>query len=737
MKKLLTFISSFSLISGVGITAVSCSSVQRFKDVSITDELASKIIYGLQNDPNFNFNNGNLFYKNLDYKNKVIDMMNEKISLLNYKNSITLLNQNLGLSDGKEGKNNETDSEDSGFERNKEVLSNLATFNLFNEYTTKRLESRVSIDETDKIYRDKIHPLNPITLKINGKEKAGKYAIYFKSEQDKWLRWQMTGEFDLLNSSTTSTFQIPSIELLTNLGNNFRIGILDEGESKDQKYITNTNVVSDIGKGVVVNNGKRQTAKKVNDSSIKWYQNVDKKNFETNGEGIMKYRFAYYFKTRVESKLFSDLLGSSYLDSKLYEDVFDNTTASSRKLILNGASQLISNIQTNFNQQTNTVSNVKMVWALSTEAKNITKIDQLINECWVNGQRSKKNKLSLKSIYEAITSKKNSVSLKQEWREKIAKNGLEIQNESKQGSDPFLALSGFNGFVQNDKETIKSLNGDLKISDDAKKDVSKINTPIILTNNGNGYDSDVKGNKDVVFVLPIYLNDIFSTSDIQIQKEKENGYSLNILENTWTDMSQKFDITDKANDEKQVTIKKISNENSDSKVKIANKNNKWYVKLENGQEEGKIKVVYNNEETKTIKLKKIEKSEYKTLDVTKNLSDSSNNKDLFSSVDSNFTQSFISYDYNIKNFRDIKDKQNSIFDWYNSDKSSVDVLSLSAENKQTLLDQLKSIISNNDDVKNAAKTELYNQYLNSDQVKYQELFDEISKFIRDDQVTFD
>lgn len=40
MKKLLTFISSFSLISGVGITAVSCSSVQRFKDVSITDELA-------------------------------------------------------------------------------------------------------------------------------------------------------------------------------------------------------------------------------------------------------------------------------------------------------------------------------------------------------------------------------------------------------------------------------------------------------------------------------------------------------------------------------------------------------------------------------------------------------------------------------------------------------------------------------------------------------------------------
>lgn len=363
MKKLLTFISSFSLISGVGITAVSCSSVQRFKDVSITDELASKIIYGLQNDPNFNFNNGNLFYKNLDYKNKVIDMMNEKISLLNYKNSITLLNQNLGLSDGKEGKNNETYSEDSGFERNKEVLSNLATFNLFNEYTTKRLESRADIDETDKIYRDKIHPLNPITLKIDGKEKAGKYAIYFKQKENgnnKWSRWQMTGEFDLLNSRTISTFQIPPIELLTNLGNNFRIGILDEKESKDQEYITNTNVVGDNGRGST--NG-------ANDSSIKWYQNEDKKNFETNGEGIMKYRFAYYFKTRVESKLFSNLLGSSYLDSKLYEDVFDNTTASSRKLILNGASQLISNIQTNFNQQTNTVSNVKMVWALSTEAK--------------------------------------------------------------------------------------------------------------------------------------------------------------------------------------------------------------------------------------------------------------------------------------------------------------------------------------------------------------------------------
>ncbi|MDQ0567440.1 lipoprotein [Mycoplasma yeatsii] len=714
MKKLLGFITSFSLISGSAITAVSCSSVQRFKDVTITDELANKIIYGLTNSDDFDFANRNIFYKDIDFKNRVIDMMNERISAANYKASAIELNKNLGLSD---------DSKDSGLERNKEVLSNLASFNLFNEYTTKRLELGADIDETDKTYRDKIHPLNPIKLKIDGKEQAGKYAIYYKSNDKEWSRWQMTGEFDLIDSTTISTYQIPSIELLTNLGKNFRIGILNENESKDQKYITNTNVVNDEGKG---QNGSD------NNSQIKWYENENKKPFETNGEGIIKYRFAYYFKTRIESKLFSNLLGSSYLDSKLYEDVFDNTTASSRKLILNGASQLISNIQTNFNQQSNTVSNVKMVWALSTESKKIGEINNLINKYFVSGDKLNNNKLALKSIYELITTEaKENQPINNEPKP------LNIKNESKQGSDAFLAMSGFNGFVQNDKDTVKSLNGDLKISDDAKKAVSKTNTPMILTNNGNGYDSDVKGNKDVVFVLPIYLNDVFSTSDIQIQKESQgNGCNLNILENTWTDMSQKFDITNKNNDENQITIKNISKEDSEN-VQIANKDKKWYIKLENNQSKGKIKVTYSNDQVKMINLNKVSKADYKILDVTKKIADTNNNKDLFKNVDANFTNSFITYDYNIQNYRSVLNKQNSIFDWFSSEKSSADILNLSAENKQTLLDQLKSIISNNDDVKNAAKTELYSQYLKSDSVKYQDLFDEIKNFIRDDEVTFD
>ncbi|UWD34804.1 hypothetical protein NX779_03245 [Mycoplasma cottewii] len=705
MKKLLGFITSLSLISGTAITAVSCGSVQRFKDVTITDELANKIIYGLTNDENFKFDNGDIFYKDIDYKNRIIDMMNERISAANYKSSIINLNNNLGLTG---------DSDNAGFERNKEVLSNLATFNLFNEYTTKRIESGADIDETDKTYRDKIHPLNPIKLKVNGKEQAGKYAIYFKSENDKWLRWQMTGEFDVLNSgSKISIYQIPSIELLTNLGKNFRIGILDNEKSKNQDYITNTNSVDKNGKGD-------------SESSITWYTNEENKTFETNGEGIIKHRFAYYFKTKIESKLFSNLLGSSYLDAKLYDDIFDNSTASSRKLVLNVTNQLISNIQTNFNQQSNTISNIKMVWSLSTEEKNIGQIDKLINDKFAVGPKLKNNKIQLKSIYNTITTDNSAEGNK----------GLNIQNESKQGSDPFLAMSGFNGFVQNDKDTVKSLNGDLKISDDAKKEVSKTNTPMVLTNNGKGYDSDVKGNKDVVFVLPIYLNDVFSTSDIQIKKDKDQ-YNLNVLENTWTDMSQKFDITNKNNNAEEVIISDIPNADANN-VEIAHKDKKWYVKLKNGQAEGKIKVIYNNKDEKTITLKKVEKSEYKTLDVTKKLSDkNNNNKELFSSVDANFANSFITYDYNIKNYRDVLDKQNSIFDWFNSDKSSADVLSLSVENKQTLLDQLKSIISNNDDVKNSAKTELYSQYLKSDSVKYEELFKEIKKFIRDDEVTFD
>ncbi|WP_330216922.1 hypothetical protein [Mycoplasma putrefaciens] len=135
-----------------------------------------------------------------------------------------------------------------------------------------------------------------------------------------------------------------------------------------------------------------------------------------------------------------------------------------------------------------------------------------------------------------------------------------------------------------------------------------------------------------------------------------------------------------------------------------------------------------------VELKKIEEKKYKTLDITQRLSNSEKNIELFGKE---AKKSFISYDYNLKDYQNLKEKQNDAYEWNQSPKSSADILDLSTESKQALLDQLKSLTSSIEDVQNAAKTELYSQYLNANEIKYKELFDEISKFVRDDIPTLD
>ncbi|SYV95664.1 Uncharacterised protein, partial [Mycoplasma putrefaciens] len=151
-----------------------------------------------------------------------------------------------------------------------------------------------------------------------------------------------------------------------------------------------------------------------------------------------------------------------------------------------------------------------MVWAFSSSEPN--EIFKDIQK-FINSSGSINKQKTLKEIYKEIKK----------------------PNDSKQGNDPFLSMGGFNGFVQNDKDSIKSLSGDLKINDSAKKEIAKVTEPSILTNSGSGYESTIKGNKDFIFVLPIYLNDIFSTKNIQLSKMDgmKQKYKLNVLENTW------------------------------------------------------------------------------------------------------------------------------------------------------------------------------------------------------------
>ncbi|SYV95648.1 Uncharacterised protein, partial [Mycoplasma putrefaciens] len=157
------------------LTVISCSSVQRFSDPSITDKLAEKVILDLKQNADFNFNNGDIFYK-LNFKELITNKLNQLISEKKYEEISKDLSTTLNISEDKERKKSE------------QVLSNLATLKLFNEYTAKRSD-KGNTDQVDLTYT-KNFGLNPYELQKdkNGKDK-NVYAIYYKVKADNGEKW--------------------------------------------------------------------------------------------------------------------------------------------------------------------------------------------------------------------------------------------------------------------------------------------------------------------------------------------------------------------------------------------------------------------------------------------------------------------------------------------------------------------------------------------------------------------
>ncbi|SYV95628.1 Uncharacterised protein, partial [Mycoplasma putrefaciens] len=166
MKKLLTFLGSFSLSAGGVLTVVSCSSAKIFFNPTITDELANKIIAGLKQNNNFNFNNGDIFYK-LNFKEIIIEKLNQLISERKYEE----IQKDLSIALNTIGFKSKIKSD--------QVLSNLATLKLFNEYTAKRSD-KGNTDQVDLTY-SKNFGLNPYELQKDSKNRdSNVYAIYYK-----------------------------------------------------------------------------------------------------------------------------------------------------------------------------------------------------------------------------------------------------------------------------------------------------------------------------------------------------------------------------------------------------------------------------------------------------------------------------------------------------------------------------------------------------------------------------
>ncbi|SRX66471.1 hypothetical protein MMC68F_00454 [Mycoplasma mycoides subsp. capri] len=203
------------------------------------------------------------------------------------------------------------------------------------------------------------------------------------------------------------------------------------------------------------------------------------------------------------------------------------------------------------------------------------------------------------------------------------------------------------------------------------------------------------------------------------------------MQNTWVNLNDKFSLDNRYFD--NLTIKKVESKDNGEAL-VANNNDKWYVSLKNGSDSKKVEVTYSDNSKKMITLKKADPNNIKTLDFTYKLSNSDFNKQLFKDK---LKDSFISYDINLKNYDNIKDKQNDAYIWNNDPKKSNDIQELSAAKKQVLLDQLEAITAKNPDVQNAAKTELYSAYLYTDGIYYKSLFDEISKYIESEKPTLD
>ncbi|SYV95622.1 Uncharacterised protein, partial [Mycoplasma putrefaciens] len=76
--------------------------------------------------------------------------------------------------------------------------------------------------------------------------------------------------------------------------------------------------------------------------------------------------------------------------------------------------------------------------------------------------------------------------------------------------------------------------------------------------------------------------------------------------------------------------------------------------------DGKINIIYSNGQKETVQLKKVDQKNYKTLDITQKLADNQKNREIFGS---DLKDSFISYDYNLKDYQNLKEKQNDAYEW--------------------------------------------------------------------------
>ncbi|AUF83429.1 hypothetical protein CXP39_01255 [Mesoplasma syrphidae] len=544
-----------------------------------------------------------------------------------------------------------------------QIMNRIVSNELFNEYTASLTKGNDNASFDNSVWKK--YKLNPFNLDIeNGKDKNdNNYTVWFNDKADgtgTWKRWQTSYEFGKQATATN----VPTMALMSDRNNkNFAVMIGGNDNLND----------------------------------VKWDENkIFKKDLSASE--ILQYRFQDYFTSSIRPKYFDNLLAASYINGRIYKSPSTSKDLSRKMVTFDTSSELAKTVQTWNSDARKMKSKVMMVWNFSVNNKKDDKeAAQKALEGIINNNGALNTERSIVDVWAALekTGDKN--------------------NNSKAGLDPYFNLTGFNGFVKPDGESVSSISGNLILKDDAKTALAKSSyndRPLVLTNNGNGYSSDTDNNVDYILAVPVYMQDLLNSSDSQITKTGQE-YSMKAHKNTWVSLNDKFinnsfEVFDWNSEVTEV-----------AGLQIAKISNVPYFKLT--ADTGSFRV---NDKTITV-----------------TAAESMNSFDLIDKLDESVIGQLpgaskddsLAYNVSITGTKDPYQNAEYSINWSDTRKQSTDIANLNSSKKQTLLSELQFMASKEDQAIDNAKTVLYKEYLSEDGIKYQGLYDAISKYIKDSE----
>ncbi|ATZ17120.1 hypothetical protein ELUMI_v1c03950 [Williamsoniiplasma luminosum] len=761
MKKILALLSSIGLLATTSLTVVACTNneVKRFDTPTLEEKLRDQMIMELLQDPEFGSITNGKYFNSIDFKDVVLKMVQETTS--------KLANNHYNEQWSKSLKSKPI-SKDESFQQTKDRLSKIAQNEFYIQYTTRLLaDSKVSLDSELSGSTDNLFLLNPQDL-IKTKDEIDPnddYYIYYNSApgvKDKWYRWNFYGE------NKNAQDSIPSIEQLETS----QFVITNDGT----EAVINADIVKDKDRFYIDAQGKQINPKNGIYSKDKDGQTV----FVMNGKTALEYRFQQYFNAKIKTTTFQNLLTSTFLANDTFTTKYTEPTKISDLIELNqdlyykSSSDLLKYVQS-WNKNDGYKSNLKMVWSATFDTKEKAqeaygRVESLLNS---DGSFIDSNKHALKEAYELI----------------------KADNKTNIGTDPFLGMKGFNGFVQNDGDSVKSVDGTFALADSTKTLIAKANSPAIFANNGQGYESKQVGKFDIALVLPIYAVDLFSDKD----KTFDYGQSTTLykawgVDELWTslDDANNKNAQGKISDSKKDWINQHQNGNI-TNILLVDKNNATLTLDEwNKGKTDKItpENIWSHETVEGLKgfqanikntlptantfgnvaigqdkvvltenfegLKPTDTDKIKFTLEGKKLSVSTPNDPSLIGTVQNFGTVSLSFDkgstgnvytrdeihengrtvsYKI-NLGSGSDHPNDMvvdgpFNFYLNGQTSLDVTNLNKTKKRELLEQVEYIVSKKDGMSKNAEAVIYPLFLKNDKILYKPLYEALKEYLED------